>query len=247
MSSPRLLAFLGDLHANVSALEAVLSLVDLEGATEIYCVGDLVGYGPRPNEIIDLVQDRQIQSVAGNHDWAVLKKLDANTFNPYAQEAIHWTQKILNKQNLEFLDSLPLRLDDPDFCLFHGALPNPEEFDYLQSFPAARSSFSSFEVAIGFCGHTHVPMNFLEKEGATDLEWHFETDWRLDPGLRAIVNVGSPGQPRDENPQAPVVFFSPQSGRVKLIRTPYNIAEEQKRIRKAGLPAILGDRLKHGI
>jgi len=247
MSSPRLLAFLGDLHSNVSALEAVLSLVDLEGATEIYCVGDLVGYGPRPNETIDLVRGRDIKSVAGNHDWAVLNKIDSATFNPYAKVAVEWTRKKLSKDNMGFLEDLPLRLDDPSFTLFHGALPHPEEFDYLQSFPAARSTFSSFETPVGFCGHTHVPMNFLEKEGGQDLEWHFETEWRLEPGLRAIVNVGSPGQPRDENPQAPVVFFSPQSGKIKLLRTPYNIAEEQKRIRKAGLPAILGDRLKHGI
>ncbi len=247
MSEPRKIAVLGDIHGNLSALEAVMSLIELEEINEIYCVGDVVGYGPRPGDVIDIFVDRNVKCVAGNHDWALLGKIDASYFNPYALAALQWTRKKLKKHHLEWLEALPLQIDDPDFSLFHGALPDPGAFNYLQSFPAARASLACFEARIGFCGHTHVPMNFIQRPGMKELEWHFKKDWDLGQDERAVVNVGSPGQPRDENPQAPVVFFNALSGRLRLIRTPYNIAAEQKLIRKAGLPPILGDRLKHGI
>ncbi|MDP6849622.1 MAG: metallophosphoesterase [Planctomycetota bacterium] len=247
MSEPRKIAVLGDIHGNLSALEAVMSLIELEEIDEMYCVGDVVGYGPRPGDAIDILVDRGVKCVAGNHDWALLGKIDASYFNPYALAALQWTRKKLKKHHLEWLEGLPLRLDDPGFSLFHGALPDPGSFNYLQSFPAARASLADFEARIGFCGHTHVPMNFIQRPGMKELEWHFKEDWTLGEDERAVVNVGSPGQPRDENPQAPVVFYNVHSGRVRLIRTPYNIAAEQKLIRKAGLPPILGDRLKHGI
>ena len=247
MSHPRKIGILGDLHANLSALEAVMSLLDLEDVTAIYCVGDLVGYGPRPNEVLEFIKEREIRCVAGNHDWALLGKIDPSYFNPYALAALEWTKRKMSQDNLDFLASLPLRIDEPEFCIFHGTLPEPEAFNYLQSFPAARSSLQDFEAPIGFCGHTHVPMNFIQKPGQKELEWHFKEDWHLQEGERAVVNVGSVGQPRDENSNAPVGIYDARSGRMKLPRTPYNIPREQKLIRKAGLPAILGDRLVHGI
>ncbi len=247
MTPARKIGILGDLHANLSALEAVMSLLDLEDVDEVYCVGDIVGYGPRPVEVVEFVRDRGIRSVAGNHDWALLGRIDAGYFNPYAQAALNWSRSQLKQEHLDFLASLPLRIDDPDFCLFHGALPDPEAFNYLQSFPAARESLADFEAPIGFCGHTHVPMNFIQRPGIRDLEWHFSEDWALGEGERAIANVGSVGQPRDENPLAPVAIYHVAERHCRLLRTPYNIPLEQNLIRKAGLPSILGDRLVHGI
>lgn len=247
MTPPRKIGILGDLHSNLSSLEASLSLLDLEGVTEIYQVGDIVGYGPRPNEVTERIRELGIRAVAGNHDWALLERIDIGYFNSYAVAALEWTAKQITPENLDFLEGLPLRLDEPEFCIFHGTLPNPEEFNYLQSFPAARSSLGDFEADIGFCGHTHVPMNFIEHPDRSDLEWHFKTDWILGDSERAVVNVGSVGQPRDENPLAAVGIYHVEERRMRLLRTSYNIAEEQKRIRKAGLPSILGDRLVHGI
>ncbi|MBC8327238.1 MAG: metallophosphoesterase family protein [Planctomycetes bacterium] len=247
MSHPRTIAILGDLHANLSALEAVKAVLDLEEVSELYCVGDLVGYGPRPNEVLEFVREHGVRSVAGNHDWALLGRIDASYFNPYAQAALEWTRAKISKANANFLEELPLRIDEECFSIFHGALPEPEAFNYLQSFPAARASLADFEAPIGFCGHTHVPMNFIERPGEAELEWHFQSDWHLGQDERAVVNVGSVGQPRDENPQAPVCVYEVGSRHLRLLRTPYNIAEEQKLIRKAGLPPILGDRLMHGI
>jgi predicted phosphodiesterase len=241
------IGILGDLHANLSALEAVLALLDLEGVEAIYCVGDIVGYGSRPNEVIELLIKNDVRAVAGNHDWALLGRIPTDSFNPYARAALDWTIKRLGKSGHEFLAELPLRIDLPEFSLFHGTLPHPEEFHYLQSFPTALATLAEFDGPIGFCGHTHVPMNFVQPVGRTELDWHFLADWCLEPGQRAVVNVGSPGQPRDEIPTAPAVVFNLVDGRVQLLRTPYNIAAEQKLIRKAGLPTILGDRLQHGI
>lgn len=247
MTRFRKIGILGDIHSNLSALEAVLSLLDLHDVTETYCVGDVVGYGPRPNEVTELLRSRGVKCVAGNHDWALLGRIDSSYFNPYALEALQWTKKQLNSENRQFLEDMPLRIDDPDFCIFHGALPDPEDFNYLQSFPAARASLGDFEAPVGFCGHTHVPMNFIQKPERSDLEWHFLEDWRLNENERAVINVGSVGQPRDENQLAPVGIYDVAQRRMRLPRTPYNIPLEQKLIRKAGLPSILGDRLKHGI
>ena len=241
------IGILGDLHSNLSALEAVLALLELEGVTDLYCVGDLVGYGARPNEVINLVRQNNVRSVAGNHDWALLDKIDSSYFNPYARAALDWTKKTITKENSDFLESLPLIIEEDSFALFHGALPEPELFHYLRSFPAARASLGEFSQAVGFCGHTHVPMNFVLPKSGDELDWHFSQDWILGEGEKAVVNVGSPGQPRDENPLAPVVIYNPNSRRIQLLRTPYNIAAEQRLIRKAGLPGILGDRLKSGI
>jgi diadenosine tetraphosphatase ApaH/serine/threonine PP2A family protein phosphatase len=215
--------------------------------TDIYCVGDIVGYGPRPNEVVELVHARKIRCVAGNHDWALLGRIDLSYFNPYALAALDWTRKVLDGKHMEYLAELPLRLDETELCVFHGALPEPEAFNYLQSFPAARAALADFTAPVGFCGHTHVPMNFVQSPGRRELEWHFQEDWSLRENERAVVNVGSPGQPRDENPLAPVGVYDLPGRRMRLIRTPYNIAAEQKLIRKAGLPSILGDRLLHGI
>jgi len=243
----RRIGVLGDLHANLSALEAVLSLLELEDVDAIYCGGDIVGYGPRPNEVINLLIERGIQAVAGNHDWALLGHLSEESFNPYAKQALQWTRERLNPLAKEYLEALPLRIDHELFALFHGALPRPEEFHYLQSFPTALATLNDFEAPIGFCGHTHVPMNFIQHPGKTELDWHFQVDWHLEAGQRAVVNVGSPGQPRDEIPTAPALVYTIPTGRVQLLRTPYNIAAEKSLIKRAGLPAPLGDRLSHGI
>ncbi len=247
MPSAQRIGILGDLHANLSALLAVLALLNQEKVTELYCVGDLVGYGPRPNEVLEVIRDRGVRCVAGNHDWALLGRIDSSYFNPYALQALEWTRGVISESNRRFLEDLPLRIDAPGFTVFHGSLPFPEAFNYLQSFPAARACLADFATPIGFFGHTHVPMNFIEREGESELDWHFREKWVLEPGCRAVVNVGSVGQPRDENPLAPVCIFDPESRSVSLLRTDYDIPEEQRRIRKTGLPKILGDRLVHGI
>ena len=243
----RKVGILGDLHANLSALEAVLALFELEEVDAIYCAGDIVGYGARPNEVIDLLIEKNITAVAGNHDWALLGKISEESFNPYARASLEWPRAKISVPAREYLEALPLRIDAEHFCLVHGALPHPEEFEYLQSFPTALATLADFEAPICFVGHTHVPMNFIQNPGRSDLDWHFQVDWHLDKGQRAVVNVGSPGQPRDEIPTAPALVYNLQTGRVQLLRTPYNIAAEQRLIRRANLPAILGDRLQHGI
>ncbi|MCH2102295.1 MAG: metallophosphatase family protein [Planctomycetes bacterium] len=245
----RKIGILGDLHANLSAFEAALALLEIEGVDAAYCVGDIIGYGARPNEVIDLLIEKNITCVAGNHDWALLGKIPEDSFNPYARASLEWTRANIRPSARDYLDALPLRIDTDLFCLVHGALPRPEEFEYLQSFPAALATLADFEAPICFVGHTHVPMNFIQTSGRSELDWHFRVDWHLDlpGGQRAVVNVGSPGQPRDEIPTAPALVYDLQTGRAQLLRTPYNIAVEQRLIRRAGLPTILGDRLQRGI
>lgn len=173
--------------------------------------------------------------------------MDPSYFNAYARAALQWTRCRISTDNLEYLAALPLRIDDPDFCIFHGALPEPEAFNYLQSFPAARAALADFSAPVGFCGHTHLPMNFVMTPGRRDLGWSLSTEWTLGEMDRAIINVGSVGQPRDENPLAPVGIYAVQTRQMRLPRTPYDIPAEQRLICDAGLPETLGERLRHGI
>lgn len=242
---------LGDIHANLSALQAVLALFDLEGVSEIYSVGDLVGYGPRPNECIELLAERGVRCVAGNHDWAVLGLIDTRCFNRYAAAAAAWTADELTSASRRYLETLPLRIDTADCSVFHASLPQPEEFGYLQSLPAALECLTHFEAPIGFFGHTHVPMAYLApQDGDGEPEWLLEkdaVDYLLPSSHRGVVNVGSVGQPRDENPLSPGAIYHVASRRVRIVRTQYNVAEERRLIRKVGLPEVLGERLQHGI
>ena len=161
----RKVGILGDLHSNLSALEAVLALFELEEVDAIYCVGDVVGYGARPNEVIELLVKKGVTAVAGNHDWALLGKISEESFNPYARAALEWTRSRITPDAKAYLEALPLRVDTEHFCLVHGALPNPEEFEYLQSFPTALATLADFDSPICFVGHTHVPDELYSESG----------------------------------------------------------------------------------
>lgn len=239
---------LGDIHSNLSALRAVLSRFEEEGVGRILSVGDIVGYGARPAECIRLVRECGATVVKGNHDAACVGELDMRYFNAHASAALRWTRSVLGEKDLQWLAALPLTADLEDCCVGHGTYAKPELFNYIQGPSDADPSLEVMTVPLCFVGHTHVPVTLLRLE---DDPQH--TAYTLDPEVdladvrRALINVGSVGQPRDEDPRAAYGIYDPEARKAWIGRVPYDVEDEAGRIRAAGLPHVLAERLFLGV
>jgi len=241
---------ISDVHANLEALEAVLE--DAAGQyDEVWCLGDLVGYGPNPNECVERVRELPVACVAGNHDWAALGKLNLDDFNPDAQTASRWTQNALEASVRSYLDSLPETLVIGDkVTLVHGS-PRHPIWEYIISIPIALENFSYFETPWCLIGHSHIPVIFHHyvEDGNEDCEAlipPLNQPIRLAPGERFIINPGSVGQPRDGDPRASYMIMDPEEGIVEYRRVSYPVEKTQAKMEKAGLPPRLIARLSFG-
>ena len=239
---------LGDIHGNLSALETVLDLADREGVEKLVSVGDVVGYGAAPSECIRLLRERKTTVVLGNHDAACVGLLEPTLFNPYARAAVEWTRTRLSDEEEEWLRNLPLvaRLEHCEVA--HGTIASPELFDYLLSPTDAEPSLAAMDAAVGFVGHTHVPIAILQFEDEPGRTAYTMDRWvDLSNKSRALINVGSVGQPRDEDPRTALAVFDAAEQVYELHRLEYDIDTEARRIRSAGLPTVLADRLFLGV
>ncbi len=241
-------AILADIHSNREALEAVLEDIELRGgAEEIWCLGDIVGYGPNPRECLELLRQHNHICVAGNHDWAAIGKIDTSDFNPEAAEACHWTTNQLTPEDIDYLEKLPLTLVRGDFTLVHGS-PREPIWEYLLSTTHAKLNFSYFETRFCLIGHSHVPLVFQYWEKTRDCvleELPEKMSLRL-MDRRLILNPGSVGQPRDGDPRASYAIYESEEGALYHYRVPYNIAVTQERMLRQGLPRRLAARLSYG-
>lgn len=239
---------LGDIHSNLSALEAVLARIEAEGVDRIISVGDIVGYGAEPRACIDLVRSIDAVVVKGNHDAACVDELDLRYFNNHARDAVRWTQGVLTDEDRRWLASLPLTADLGDCCVGHGTYWKPELFDYIQSTTDADPSLDAMAVPVCFVGHTHVPMTLLRlKETPSQTAYTVDPEIDLSECERALANVGSVGQPRDEDPRAAYAIYDSGRRRLWIRRVEYDIQLEARRIRDARLPRVLADRLFLGV
>jgi diadenosine tetraphosphatase ApaH/serine/threonine PP2A family protein phosphatase len=239
-------AILSDIHANYHALAAALAAVEREGVDEIWCLGDTVGYGPRPNRCCAVVSERAALCLAGNHDLAVTGALSVDEFNGDAAAAAHWTRQVLEPAAREFLESLQPAADRPGVQLYHGSPIDPV-WDYVLSEAAAYLSFRLTTAPLVLVGHSHV---------ALALSWDGETlggglaeegaDVDLSRG-RWLLNPGSVGQPRGGDPRAAWLLIDDRASRATFRRTPYPIEQTQAEIRARGLPEALAERLAHGV
>jgi len=235
----------GDIHGNLHALEAVLEAYEQEDIDVYLCTGDLVGYGAFPRECIDLVRDRCLHTVAGNHDFAVCEKLTLEFFNSYAKSAVLWTRQALTPEHLDYLRSLPLTIEvDRDTTLSHATLYDAHAFDYIQTQYDAHLSLQELQTTCGFVGHSHIPITFYLKDGVVN--WTMETAIDLADAEKVLVNVGSVGQPRDENPHAAYAIFDTDERKVWIKRVPYDVEAAIRAIEDNQLPRILGERLRLG-
>ena len=241
-------AIIADIHANLAAFTAVLVDIEHRGeAEEMWCLGDIVGYGPDPHQCIELLRQTNHVCVAGNHDWAAIGKIDTSDFNPDAATACHWTAQQLSPGDIEYLDSLPLVIQRGDFTLAHGS-PREPIWEYLVSTNSARENFACFQSQFCLVGHSHVPLIFEHNEaGACSLN-EFPADTALTLAKnRLIINPGGIGQPRDGDPRASYAIYDSEIRLVRLYRVPYDIGATQDRMMKHNLPVRLVARLSYGM
>ena len=235
---------LGDIHSNIQALNAVLEHLESLGAQRLLSVGDVVGYGANPAECIDLLIDRRAIVVSGNHDQAVTRRLDDSFFNPPARAAVAWTRTHLDSTHLDWLEALPMvKIVDNCVSVAHATFHRPEAFEYIQSYTDAARSLNVLGTKVGFLGHSHVPAAFVKGDS---LLYSAAAKLSLVEASRAIINVGSIGQPRDENPKAACGLYDSTTHLYELHRVSYAIDEAADAIAKAGLPEMLGERLGVG-
>ncbi len=239
---------LGDIHGNLTALQAVLGELRAESVDHLISVGDVVGYGAAPRECINLLRELGTTVVMGNHDAACIERLDILYFNPYAQAAVIWTRGVLSREDRNWLGALPLVQHLEHCSVAHGTLFQPEQFDYIQSPRDADPSLDVMPLPVCFVGHTHVPVTLMRlRDDPIRTAYTVESEVDLEDAQRALVNVGSIGQPRDEDPRAAYAVFDTEPNRIWIRRVAYDIEREAVRIRQAGLPQMLADRLFLGV
>lgn len=241
---------LSDIHANLTAFHAVLEDANARALQpdEMWCLGDIVGYGPDPNECIELLLKTPHLCLAGNHDWAILGKLDVDTFNDSAMAAILWTREQLKPEYLRFLDEKSGRSEQTNVLLVHGS-PRHEIWEYVSDSDIAADNFKLMSQPICLVGHTHIPMIYVEDPRTRAVRAvHPEHDvpLTLKRTHRYIINPGSVGQPRDGDPRAAYGIFDTDTAQWTEYRVPYDVRETQNRMRSAGLPPKLALRLEFG-
>ncbi|TET34971.1 MAG: metallophosphoesterase [Planctomycetota bacterium] len=236
-------AILSDIHGNGDALDAVLEELEKENVDKYVCLGDVVGYGAEPQRCIEVIREKSEATVAGNHDFATIEKTNIEFFNAYAKEATYWTRRNLSDDDKEFLVNLPLVVDVDEFTIVHGTLYSPALFDYIQTTFDAYLSLQVLKKQICFLGHSHVPITFFMSDAIT---YSMEPKIELQDGTKVLVNVGSVGQPRDDNPKAAYAVYDSEENTIEVKRVLYDVDEAARKIREAGLPEVLGERLKYG-
>jgi len=238
-------AVISDVHANWHALEAVLDEIDREEPDELWCLGDLVGYGPRPNPCCAAVERRAALCLAGNHDLGVLGTIELDEFAGDAAVAARWTRGVLAEGSRSFLEAVSPSGTREGVELFHAS-PRDPVWEYVLSAEAARAAFELTEAPLVLVGHSHVPLA-ITLNGVLDGGLAPDgTEVELGPGRR-LLNPGSVGQPRDGDPRAAWLLLDFEAWVASFRRVEYAVGQTQDEIRARGLPHALAERLAHGI
>ena len=237
------IAIISDMHANLAALNAVLGAIEAEGVERIICGGDLVGYNAEPREVVDRIRELDIPCVMGNHDAAVVGLTDPENFNAAARAAVEWTAQQLDEESLEFLRGLPYVRRIESFTMVHGTLHRPEQWGYIFNAYEAEEHFQHQKDTVCFIGHSHIPGVFIAGDMIT---LNRSNRVRIQSGHRYVVNVGSVGQPRDNDPAASYAIYDLVDNAIQFRRVPYDVQMTQQKILDAGLPNVLAVRLALG-
>ena len=233
-------AIISDIHGNLESLNRVLEYLKENEISEIYCLGDVVGYGPNPNECVELIKENCKAVLMGNHDYAAIGLANIEYFNEYAKISTYWTQDILSDENLEYLKSLPFTYSTEKYHLVHASPKNPSNWDYVLSVNDAKQQIREFDTNICFIGHSHVPVIF------SDSDYYRKKNFLFAQDQKYLVNVGSTGQPRDGDPRTCFVLYDDEQNSVEYVRLDYDIQKSYNKIINAGLPVFLAERLLKG-
>lgn len=235
---------LSDIHANITALDAVLA--EAPPADEVWVLGDIVGYGPEPDAVVDRLRAIGAVGVRGNHDVAALGGDEIESFNSDARRAMEWTRTVISDGTKAWLAALPERLVRGDWTMVHGS-PRDPIWEYITSTPVARAAIGDLETRHGLHGHTHVPIGWLEEDGVLDTMGPSAGSVLEIGGRRALLNPGSVGQPRDGIPTASWLVLDTDACASAWHRTAYDIAAVQAAMEALALPRRLVERLAYGL
>ena len=236
---------ISDIHGNFPALQTVL--MDAQPFDAVLCLGDMIGYGPNPNECVERVQEFPLTCIVGNHDWGAIGRADLLIFNNDARQALYWTQHELTTDNRNFLSDLPTTVRIDDLLLAHGS-PREPIWEYLVDVRSAKENFVAYDFQVALVGHTHLPLA-LEWSAGMNQARILLPDWEAPLSLtarRLILNPGSVGQPRDGDPRASYAILDTEQMTWEFRRIPYAVEITQERMRARGLPQRLIDRLQMG-
>jgi predicted phosphodiesterase len=236
-------AIFGDIHANLQALEAVLSDARTQLCTHYVCLGDIVGYNANPRECLAIVRALDCPAVKGNHDEQASMITEHEGFNALAEEAIQWTRAQLTADERAWLRELRLQRQVRDFTIVHATLDTPHKWAYVFNQLDAASSFSYQHTTLCFIGHTHSPKAYVRDGGVRSLPLDILL---LQQGKKYLINVGSVGQPRDGDWRAAYAIYDTTSNEIELRRIEYDVAKAQEAILAVGLPEKLAERLAIG-
>ena len=213
-------AIIADIHANLAAFTAVMEDIEHRGGVEeIWCLGDVVGYGPDPHQCLELLRQYKHVCVAGNHDWGAVGKVSLADFNPDAATACRWTARQLSPPDIKYLENLPLAIEKDGFTIVHGS-PREPIWEYLISISIAKANFNFFQSPYCLVGHSHVPLIFKDEEGSCSFSRFLPNVGLLLGKSRLIINPGGVGQPRDGDPRASYAIYDPEASMLRLYRIP---------------------------
>lgn len=230
------IAIISDIHGNLEGLEKTIELITANNVDQIVCLGDIVGYGASPNECLTLVRKLTPNVLLGNHDEAVIDIAKTEYFNPFARIAAEWTNQELTEEHQSYLQTLPYTLELENLLFVHSSPYEPAEWHYIITATDAQMNFSYFNQPVCFVGHSHVPGLFCD-----DVWTNVLTE-----GKKFIINVGSVGQPRDSDWRLSFGIVDTAEWTYENIRGEYDVKKSADKIRKAGLPKALADRLLVG-
>jgi predicted phosphodiesterase len=234
----------GDIHSNLEALEAVLEDMQEQDVTHTVCIGDIVGYNANPRECLEMVRSLGCPVVKGNHDEEASEVREVEHFNDLALASIQYSRQHLSKDQKQFLRNLPLMRPVNSFTVVHSNLHEPSHWGYVFSVMEAECSFQHQKTNLCFFGHTHVPHVFIR-----DQKVHEFCYKKIDvqPDKKYFVNVGSVGQPRDNDWRSAYVIYDSAANTIELRRVPYDLAKAQAKIMSVGLPPRLAERLANAV
>ena len=240
------IAVVSDIHANLQALLSVVEDIRSNEEVELKInLGDIVGYGANPNECIEICRDFFDINILGNHDAATCDLFNYNAFNPYAKAAIEYTQKVISEKNLDFLKNLPFTYQKDDLFFVHASPLFPDNWSYILSRDDARTVFlTNDDLKVIFVGHSHLPLVYINHKDSIISK--YAEIIKLEDEDRAIVNVGSVGQPRDGDSRACYVIFDTESFEINYKRLTYDLDKEIKSMKRNDLPEFLINRLYRG-
>ena len=236
-------AILSDIHANLEALDATIADAKENECTHFVCLGDIVGYNANPHECVERVRALECPVVRGNHDEHASLDSSNRDFNELAERAINWTRENLTKADRAWLLGLRLTRQVREFTIVHATLDTPSQWGYVLNNLDAVASFTYQHTTLCFFGHTHVPIAFVRADGVNRVKMDRIT---IEDGKKYFINAGSVGQPRDGDWRAAYCIYHCEKNFVELRRVKYDVASAQKKVRQAGLPERLADRLAYG-